>query len=124
MPGGKLKQEDYHNREADTTSGQWYNIFEDLVRREVREEAGLEVGKIKYLTSLCFKRPDGIPTVVVSLFADHLSGEVAIGKDMTDHKWVTLEEARDYELIDGIWEELEMMEKLKQGEKIGEWGRT
>lgn len=124
VPGGKLELKDYESRKADTSAGQWYNVCEGLLRREVMEETGLEVKKIKYLTSLVFKRPDGIPTVVISLYADHHEGEVKLCPDLTDHAWVTLEEAKNYDLIDGIYEELEMLDQLLKGQEIGEWKKN
>ena len=123
VPGGKLEVSDYSKRKQDTNAGQWYNVLETLAEREVFEETGLKIKNIKYLVSLTFIRPDGIPTLVISLYADYDSGHVVLSKDMTDFKWVSLEEAKSYDLIDGIWEELEMLDKHLKGEKIGVWKR-
>ncbi|MBU3913149.1 MAG: NUDIX domain-containing protein [Nanoarchaeota archaeon] len=118
VPGGKLETRDYINREYDTPAGkQWYNVIEDLVKREVREEVSLEIGSLGYVTSLTFIRHDGIPTLVISLFASHSSGDVVLSDELTEYKWVTLEEAKNYDLIDGIYEELEILDGfLKSGE--------
>lgn len=124
VPGGKLEVADYKNRPVDTLSGQWYNIFESILHREALEEVGLKIKNIKYLTDLVFIRPDGIPTVVISLFADYDSGEVTLCPDLTDYKWVTLEEAKNYDLIDGIYDELEMLSAHLKGKPVGEWKRT
>jgi hypothetical protein len=32
--------------------------------------------------------------------------------DAVDFKWVTLKEAKPYDLIDGIWEEIKQVEKI------------
>jgi len=122
VPGGKLEAKDYEEREADTNAGQWYNVCENLLRREVMEETGLKIKNIKYLTNLVFRRPDNIPVVVISLFADHHEGEVKLCEDMTEHAWVTVEEAKNYDLIDGIYEEIEMLDKHLKGNSVGEWG--
>ena len=122
VPGGKLEQKDYKDRKYDNDAGQWYNVVESLLRREVKEEVGLEIDKIKYLASLTFIRPDGIPAFVLSMFADYKGGDVRLGEGLTDYKWVTLEEAKNYKLIPGIYEELEMLDRLLKGEDVGDWG--
>ena len=124
VPGGRLEIKDYKQRKPDTNAGLWYNICEDLVRREVLEETSLEIKDIKYLTSLVFERPDGIPTVIISLFADHHKGEVKLCDELVDHKWVSLEEAKNYDLIDGIYEELEMLDKHLKGDSLGVWKKN
>ena len=124
VPGGKLETSDYNNRKPDTPSLQWYNVCEDLLRREVFEETGLKIKNIKYLASLVFLRPqDNIPTLVLSMFADYESGEIVLCKDMTDYKWVTAEEAKNYDLIDGICEEITMLDNHLKGNSIKEWGK-
>src|SRR3989338_542292 len=96
-PGGKLETSDYTCRPKDT-SQHWYNIFEHLLRREVREETGIEVKNINYLTDMVFIRPDGILTVIVSLFAEYHAGEIKLSPELTEYAWVTLEEAKKYDL--------------------------
>ena len=124
VPGGKLYQEDYINKPVDTTSNQWYNICENLVEREILEETGLKVKGVKYIASLVFVRPDGIPTLVISLAAHYDSGEVLLCKDLTDHAWVSLEEAKNYDLIDGIYHELEMVNNHIKGQDLGLWKKN
>ena len=121
VPGGKLEKDEYMKRPHDTKEGQWYNVFEDLVRREVKEEVGLDIKNIKYLTSLAFKREDGVPTIIVSLYADSDEGAITLSNELTDYKWITIEEAENYDLIDGIYEELEMLDRVLKGEEIREW---
>ncbi len=184
VPGGKLTMEDYTSRRKDT-SAHWYNIFENLLKREVMEEVGLNVKNIGYIeippnlvtlqsgisnrhsrtmgniinwnvyiTSLSYTkmllqkamhfsawmnaswvskcpqikreglfdiREDGIPTIIVSLFAEHEHGDVKLCPALTDHAWIKLEEAKNYELIEGIYEELEMLDNHLKGKKLGVW---
>jgi 8-oxo-dGTP pyrophosphatase MutT (NUDIX family) len=123
VPGGKLVMEDYINKPKDT-SQHWYNIFEKNLKREVMEEVGLELKDIKYLTSLSFIRDDGIPTVIVSMFADYCDGEIKLCPDLTEYKWVSLEEAKEYDLIEGIYEELEMLDSFLKKGKMKEWKKN
>lgn len=120
VPGGKLEMDDYTKRPKDTNA-HWYNICEDVLIREVDEETGLKIKNLKYLTSLSFIRPDNVPVVVISLYADYHEGDVKLCPDLTEHAWVTLEEAKKYDLIEGIYEELEMLDKVLKGEKVEQW---
>jgi 8-oxo-dGTP diphosphatase len=123
VPGGKVEVNDYLNKPKDTSS-HWYNIFDDVLIREVLEETGLKIKNIKYLTNLSFIRPDNIPVVVISLYADHHEGEVSLSSDLTEHAWVNLEESKSYDLIEGIYEEIEMLDKVLKGEKLKRWSKN
>jgi len=123
VPGGGLEVTDYINTPK-TTADAWYYAMENSLRREVKEEVGLEIDKINYLASLVFIRPDGVPTLVLSMFANHKNGEVKLGEGLTEYSWVNLEEAKKYQLIPGIYEEIEMLDKHLKGEKLGEWGKS
>lgn len=122
VPGGKLETDDYVNSPKDTTD-YWYNILEKVLRREIKEEVGLDITNISYVTSLAAVHADGNPSLVISCVADYQSGEVILKPDETDEfRWVTLEEAKNYELIDGIYDELAMAESQLKGSKA-EWQR-
>lgn len=122
VPGGKLEKKDYAAREFDTGKGeQWYNVIESLIKREVKEEVGLEIEDVGYVTSLVFIRPDGIPTLVISLYSEDCCGEVRLSDELSEFAWVSLEEAKNYDLIDGIYEEIEMLDRHLKGEKLGTW---
>ena len=122
VPGGRLEILDYVNEPKDT-SEHWYNVLEKLLRREVIEETGLEIKNIRYLTSMTFMRGED-PVLVVSLYADHDSGDVVLNEESVDHAWVNLEEAKSYDLIEGIYEEIEMLDKLLTGDRVGEWSKV
>ena len=111
VPGGGVSVDDYIN-EAPTHGLQWYNAVEKTLRREVKEEVGLEIGKLEFLLDLTFIRPDGVPVLVLSYFGPYVSGEVIHDEDTIDSAWVTLEEASNYDLIDGTLEEIKMVDDI------------
>lgn len=118
VPGGKLVHHEYAKLpKTSEKSPQWYNVVEWVLRKEVLEEAGVEIEKPEYLCDLVFVRPDGFPVVTLSYWAHYKSGEARPGKDLTDFAWVTLEEAKKYDLIDGIWDELKDVEEILKSRK-------
>jgi len=125
VPGGKLEVLDYALREKDTGS-HWYNVFENLLKKEIKEEVGLEIKNIGYVTSMVYIRSDNIPCLIVSLYAEPLSENVQLCSALTDFAWVNLEEAKNHDLIEGIYEELEILdEKLRSKDNsVREWGKT
>jgi len=113
VPGGKLKPEDYIYSPR-TTKEAWYFVVDKILRREIKEECNLEVGKLKYLLDLIFIRPDDVPVITLSYYADYKSGEVELEADFTEYFWGTVEELKDYDLISGIYDEIKMVdEKLR-----------
>ena len=60
-------------------------------------------------------RPDGVPVVVFSYWCKYEGGEVKLDEDNVDYAWATFEEARKYDLIEGILEEMEMVDKILKG---------
>ena len=123
VPGGKLKKSDYVSRPKDTGDA-WYNVLENVLEREVKEETDLSIKNIRYLLSLAYERSDGIPTTVISLYADYDSGEIKLADELTDYKWVSIEELKNYQLISGIREEIEMVDQvIKKGEASNWQGR-
>jgi len=122
VPGGKLETADYVNLPKDTEN-YWYNVLERVLKREVKEEVGLEIKNVEYVTSLATVHEDGAPSLVVSCVADYSSGKVELQEEETDkYEWVSVEEAKSFDLIDGIYEEIVMADEQRRGTKR-EWGR-
>ncbi|MCX6789357.1 MAG: NUDIX domain-containing protein [Candidatus Gribaldobacteria bacterium] len=119
VPGGGMELDDYINTPK-TLGDCWYFAIEKTLEREVMEEVGLEIDRLKYLLDLAFLRPDGVPSITLSFWCRWKSGEVKLNDESIDYKWVTLEEAKNYDLIPGIWGELEMVDKILKGEKPDE----
>ena len=112
VPGGGLNTDDYVDTPQTNGDAGWYGAVEKALRREVKEEVNAEIGKVNYLLDLTFIRPDGIPVLVLSYYAPYLSGDIQLDEDAVEYKWVSLKEAKELDLISGIYEELEMVEKL------------
>ena len=123
VPGGKMEVLDYALRERDTKH-HWYNVFEEVAKREVKEEVDLEVDELGYVTSLVYLRSDKIPCIVVSLYAKCSNTEIKLENSLTDYAWVTLEEAKKYDLIDGIYEELKVLSKQLETNKNIYWNKN
>lgn len=122
VPGGKLETKDYLELPKDAKE-YWYNVLEKVLKREVKEEVGLEIKDTEYITSLATIHQDGQPSLVISCIAKYVSGEVTLQVGETDdHKWVDIQEAKSYELIDGIYDELVMADNYLKGIKT-EWRR-
>ena len=118
VPGGGLETTDYMGGEAtyaNSESPQWYGAVGNTLRREIKEEVGVEVRDVQYLLDVAFIRPDGIPAIVLSFYCKYDSGEVVLDADATEFAWITASEAGQYEFIQGIDHEIEMVEeRLRQ----------
>jgi len=117
MPGGKLEWDQLDITNPTRLNGDvldYENAVEELLRREVKEEAGLEIERrLRYINSVAFVRPDEIPVILVKFAAKYRSGEVQLEEDaFSDHAWVNEEEVKNYECIQGIVEEVEATIKL------------
>src|ERR1035437_1451161 len=65
VPGGGMAIDDYIN-DKPNNDGCWYFSLDKSLRREIKEEVNLEVGKIDFLLDLCFIRPDNVPVITLS----------------------------------------------------------
>ncbi len=77
VPGGKLESDDYVGLPKETKD-YWYNVLENVLRREVKEEVGIDIKNIEYVTSLATVHENGAPSLVISCVADWESGEVKL----------------------------------------------
>ena len=112
VPGGGLEVDDYINSPPTNKDGQWYYALENALKREIKEEVNLEIGKANYLLDIVFIRPDGIPVLILSYYCPLAGGEVKLNNESVDYKWVSVKEAKNYDLIDGIWEEIKMVDDI------------
>jgi 8-oxo-dGTP pyrophosphatase MutT (NUDIX family) len=113
VPGGKVMKSDFVNTPKDT-SDHWFNVFEKVLAREIYEETNIQIKDIGYVSNLAFLRPNGFSTIIVSMHATWRAGEVIMKQpdELTDYAWVTLDEAKHYDLIENIWDQIAHTEKL------------
>jgi 8-oxo-dGTP diphosphatase len=97
IPGGKLESKE---------------TLQQSLEREILEEVNLKIKNIRYLTDFEFTRPDSYHVVGIVFLCDWASGEVKITDAHTDYKWITVEEAKDYDLIP------RMLEQFKTAEEV------
>jgi len=110
VPGGKVQKSDFVDKPKDTKD-HWFDIFEKTLGREILEETGIKIKNIGYVSNLAMIRPNGFSMLIVSLCAEHLEGEVKLDeKELSDHAWVSLEEAKNYDLIENIYEQIEKVD--------------
>lgn len=105
VPGGNLDKSDFIDTPKNTDNA-WYNILEKVAKREVKEETGLDISDVTCLVNLVADYQDSY-SLVVSHVAKSLEGEVTLQlSECDEYAWVTPEEAKQYNLIDGIYDEL------------------
>jgi len=110
VPGGKLEKDDFINNPKDT-SDHWLDVFEKTLQREILEETSLKIKNIGYVSNLAFVRPNGFSTLIISLYAEYAEGEVKLNQDeLIDYKWVILKEAKNYDLIENIYEQIQKVD--------------
>jgi 8-oxo-dGTP pyrophosphatase MutT (NUDIX family) len=122
VPGGKVEVLDYALKEKDTKH-HWYNILEEAAKREVKEEVGININEINYLTSMVYVRSDNIPCLIISLYSKCDNEEIVLEKSLTEYSWISLKEAKEYDLIEGIYEELKLLEERLNSEKKTMWSK-
>ena len=111
VPGGKLEWEDLPIEKPTRINGDildYEDSVEKLLKREVLEEAGIEIeNEFTYINSVAFIRADEIPVILVKFAAKYKSGEVIPERGgFTDYSWVNSEEVKNYDCIKGIKEEV------------------
>ncbi len=111
VPGGKLEWANLDLNNPSRINGDvldYEGAVENLLKREVFEEAGIEIeNKLYYLNSVAFVRPDETPVVLVKFAAKYKSGDITLEEGgFTDYAWVDANEVEGYSCIDGIHEEV------------------
>jgi len=111
VPGGKLEWSDFDINNPTRQNGDvldFQDALEKMLKREVYEEAGIQIDdEFKYINSVAYIRPDGVPTMLVKFAAKYTSGDVKLEQgSFSGFIWANEEEATDLPCILGIQEEL------------------
>lgn len=111
VPGGKLEWKDLDINNPTRVNGEvldYQDAVERLLAKEVKEEAGIQIGKeLVYINSVAFIRPDGIPVILIKFGGKYESGEVTLEEGgFDDFAWVNAEEVKNFDCIAGIAEEV------------------
>lgn len=111
VPGGKLSTDDYMHQKLEHKN-QWYYSLTNTLKREVKEETGIEIGKPEYLLDLTFIKGDGQPVLVMSYMAEYINGEVVLDAESSDFAWIKADEVTKFDLIEGIDHEIQMVDEI------------
>ena len=93
---------------------EWGEPMMEAVKREVREETGLEVevGRIAGVFDLIIRDEESGPAfhyVIIDLFASPVGGTLTPGDDAVEARWVPIEDLGSYELSPFLLSRLKQM---------------
>ncbi|QQG43621.1 MAG: NUDIX domain-containing protein [Candidatus Daviesbacteria bacterium] len=115
VTGGKLEWKDLQENPITRKNFDvldWEGLVEKLIMREAKEESGLEVVDPRYIDSVVYLRPDGVPTVCFKFAVKLKKGKVKITPEFDGFAWVNSREVRGYKCIQGIQQEIVKVIKL------------
>jgi len=73
---------------------------------------------------MVYIRDDKIPCLIISLYAEPTNESIHLCNALTEYAWVSLEDSKNYDLIDGIYDELAILDNfLKNGQEM-KWKRN
>lgn len=99
VPGGGVEENDYRNL-PEVVPQAWANVLEVVLRREVREEAGIEIGTPEFLSDFIFIRPDNIPVMGLRYAAPAISTDAKFNtREAQGLAWVSVDELDSYPFI-------------------------
>ncbi|MBI4058036.1 NUDIX domain-containing protein [Candidatus Microgenomates bacterium] len=84
----------------------WEDLVEKVVKREAKEECGLEVEGLYYLDNVVYLRPDNVPSVAIKFATRYKRGNVKLSNEFDDFAWVNAREVKQYKCIQGIPQEV------------------
>lgn len=107
VPSGKLSLEDFRPDSKRDKKYPQEGPLERAVRREIFEEAGIEVGPLEMIGYFDFPHPSGVVVGGFRYAAPYMSGEVRLDpSDATQSAWITAPAAQKYSLLGELGEEI------------------
>ena len=100
VPGGKLETSDYVNLPKDTAA-YWYNVLEQVLRREVKEETQLEILSEPVLVYAQDIIPNEEKHVVRLSYVGKTKGEPVLDtSENIEYKWLSLDALKSQDDMD------------------------
>ncbi len=93
IPGGKVE----------ITAGDVFNVLEDTLRKEIKEEVGVEIsGSVQYILNNTFIRNDGTHVIAILFLCRYLSGEPKALEDTSEIQWIKPSQLNDYDFAPNV----------------------
>jgi 8-oxo-dGTP pyrophosphatase MutT (NUDIX family) len=117
VAGGGLDRADYATLPKTSDDG-WENILDIVVRREVQEETGLVIGRLRFMGDFVFVREkDGIPVIGLRFAAHCVAGDVVLDREASEFRWIRANEVDRYDLIGSIADDIHRLDAMLVSEE-------
>lgn len=80
---------------------------EEELKREIKEETGLDIEVAEPFRIFTFRKPTGEFKVGISYLCDYVSGEVVLSEEHDDYKWIEAKDFKNFNSIDVLKKEIE-----------------
>jgi 8-oxo-dGTP pyrophosphatase MutT (NUDIX family) len=83
------------------------NSPQEALKREIREETGLEVEVGEPFNVFTFTKDSGEFKIGITFLCDYVSGEVKLSEEHSEYKWIKPEEFKNLESIASLYDEID-----------------
>lgn len=104
VPGGKLEHQDLQGRKKPKGDQfpAWLGMVEELIKREVKEECGLNVSNVTHIGDVVYIRPDNVPVVCLKFASVTKSAKAKLAPEFDQFAWVNDKEVKKYNTIKSV----------------------